>query len=192
MNKSKKGFSLVELLVVIAVMATLATLTVGGVLQVLKHTREKRIDAMCASLRIALVGYKAQEGHWPYPLEPGKINNSQDIPEGSGTSAYQRERNQYRSIFSGEENWRIFEPLIPERGKNKGYYLSTSELLTRATMPATKKYKGGKRVVSLRDAVDVGTRPFPLGYADPNDQTKFRYFTVEFNLQTDSVTVSRQ
>jgi|GEM_PF-810303 len=185
----KKGFSLVELLVVIAVMATLATLTVGGVLKTLKNTRVRRINAMCASLQTALMGYKAQEGRWPCKLEPGKINNSSTIDDGN--NPFQRERNQYLSIFTGENNWLVFEPLIPQRGTSKGYYLSTSEFFTRTKMPEKGKRKGGTRVVSLREAVDEGARPFPLGYPLPDDQTYFIYFRVEFNLQTDSVTVSR-
>jgi len=186
----KGGFSLVEMLLVISVMALLATLTIGGVLRSMKHTRERRISAMCSTLQTALVGFKAQEGRWPSnEMRPGTINGSQQIPSGD---EYDRELNRNRVIFTGENNWQIFRELIVQGGNNKSYYLSTSEFFTKTSMPARGKRRGGVQVISLREALDEGSPPFPLGYPDPNDQSKFRYFRVEFNLLTDSVSVSKE
>jgi len=174
----KKGFSLVELLLVIAVIAVLATLTIGGVMKSIQSSREKHIDAMCNALRLALVNYRAQEGRWPCKLEPGTKNGSPMYSSGQ----FESEENRNRVIFTRENNRDVFRPLIPTKGAKKGFYISPSEFLT----------KVGGRVMSLREAVDQGASSPPLGYANPNKRSEFLYFGVEFNLATDSVKVRRQ
>jgi len=153
----KKGFTLIELMLVIAVMAILAGLAIGGAIKVLKNARLKRIESMCISLRMALVNYQGQTGSWPV-----------SIPFAPGQNTY---------TFRGEENQKVFAPLLEQTG-----YLVTSEYLTKVQ---------GLGVVSLQKALERGRSSVPLGYANPNDQRKFHFFDVEFNLLTDSVIVKR-
>ena len=176
MKNRRKGFTLVELLLVISVMALLATLTIGGVLKATKSARKKRVDAMCKSLTIALTSYKAQVGRWPVQLDPGTINGANFL------SADSQPYDKYKAFFTGEENKLAFEDLIPKKGQKKAYYLSPSEFLTKPK---------GYGVMPLSKAIDKGLSSVPLGYADPEDQSQFRYFKVEFNLWTDSVTVKK-
>ena len=175
MNRWKKGFSLVELMLVIAVMGVLATVTIGGITKASKASREKRIDAMCSSLTLALTTYRAQEGCWPLPLKPGSINGTSN----SSNDERENEENMNKAIFTGDYNRNVFGPLIPKKGTKKGFYLEPSGFFT----------KVNGRVVSLRDAIDQGVSLPPLGYPDPNNQREFRHFRVEFNLLTDSVVV---
>jgi len=191
----RRGFSLVELLVVIAVLATLATLTIGGVLKAMKQVRRNRADAMCTSLRLAIDGYRAQEGRWPikdgFHLEPRKINCEKDIPfekEDDGADITEKIN---AVVFLETKNYIIFDPLIFRGGNKKSYYLSPSEFmtkpLTRVNVPNKKRKTS---IMSLREALDGGATSCPLGHADPDDIKKpFKYFWVEFNLLTDSVTV---
>ncbi|MBV5332608.1 prepilin-type N-terminal cleavage/methylation domain-containing protein, partial [bacterium] len=51
---SRRGFTIIELLVVISIMAVLATLVTGAALKAIKQGRNKRIDATCKALEIAL------------------------------------------------------------------------------------------------------------------------------------------
>ena len=184
MNNQKKGFTLVELLLVIAVMALLATLTIGGVAKATKNAREKRIDSMCRSLQMSLVSFKAQEGRWPVKRDPGLNPNTINGEARNETSLNPDPYKQSMATFTGEYNWHVFQDLIPTKGTKKGYYLSPAEFLV--------KVRGGK-TKSLREAIDDGaTSNISFGYADPNNQSVFRYFKVEFNLMTDSVTVSRE
>jgi len=177
-SPAKRGFSLIELLMVIAVMAVIATLTIGGVTKSIQASREKRVDTMCDSLRLALITYRAQEGRWPCRLDPGTKNGTQIADSDDPADVTMN-----RVVYSREENRKVFAPLIPQRGTKKGYYISTAEFLTKI---------GGEGVIPLREAVDKGISQPPLGYANPKNQSEFMYFRVEFNLLTDSVVVQRQ
>lgn len=154
-RSGKKGFTLVELLMVIVVMALVATLATSAASKSIKQGRQKRIDTTAKSLQMALVNYRAQEGRWPVGLDPDARKDT--------------------VTFSGERNKEVFEKLITAR-----IYLEPSGLLTIAN---------GKRM-SLREAMDRGNFNVPIGYPNPQNQSEFKYFTVVFNLTTDSVSVS--
>jgi len=187
MKTQNRGFSLIELLLVIAVMGILATLLIGGVLKATTSAHIKRVHAMCRSLEIALIGFKAQEGRWTVELEPN-TKDGKTLPILSANDKNYDPQYMYKATFTGKNNKDVFDDLIPKKGSKTGQYLSAAEFLTKLDV-------GG--VVSLREAIDgknrkgkaLSGRPFPLGYADPYDRNKFRFFRVEFNLLTDSVKV---
>jgi len=106
MKGRTRGFTLVELMLVIAVIAILMTLVTGGVMRVIRNAREKRIDSMCTTLGLALMNYRGGEGRWPVglPPEPGRDTVT----------------------FKEEKNAEVFADLIKEGG-----YLSTAEYLTK-------------------------------------------------------------
>jgi len=162
LNRAGKGFSLVELMLVMAVMAMIATLAIGAVAQASKASREKRIEAVRFTLYTALINYKAQVGTWPVGLQPKRKEDT-------------------TVSFSNEENWQVFDPLIPRKGTKKGSYFDASAVLT--------KING--KVMTVQEAIEQGKTPIPLGYADPKDQSKFCYFDVSFNLIADTVSVNR-
>jgi prepilin-type N-terminal cleavage/methylation domain-containing protein len=68
--KAKRGFTLVELLMVIVVMAMIATLATGAAIKSIRTAKEKRIDSTCVTLTQALMNYRAAEQSWPVPLDP--------------------------------------------------------------------------------------------------------------------------
>jgi type IV pilus assembly protein PilE len=70
MIKKNKGFTLVELMMVMVVMALVATLATGAAMKSIKQGKERKIDATCVALRMALTNYRANEQCWPVPLEP--------------------------------------------------------------------------------------------------------------------------
>ena len=166
MKRGKKGFTMIEMMLVIAVMAVLAALTIGGVMQMIKGTREKRINTMCETLRLGLITYRTQNGKWPTALDPDddgrtKVDNVS---------------------FFGERNWKVFGPLIPTKDAKKEHgYISTAEYLTKPM---------GRGVMPLQKAIDEECSIMPLGYANPENTSNFRYFRVTFNLVTDTVHVS--
>ena len=67
--KMKKGFTIVELLVVIGVLAVLMTIVVVAASGVQKGGREKRASAMRSALEQAIAAHYAQEGKWPAAIE---------------------------------------------------------------------------------------------------------------------------
>jgi prepilin-type N-terminal cleavage/methylation domain-containing protein len=171
MKNRKKGFTLVELMLVIAVMAILATLSIGGFMKILRNAREKRINAMRDSLELALVNFRGHQGRWPVGLKPARQGDYIVTFRGSDQQG-------------AAKNWEVFEEIVKD-----GKYLSAADYLTRIN--------GQGMVVSLQEAIDGkdkrgrslpgGTKP--LGYANPLNQRTFHYFYVEFNLLTDSAKV---
>jgi prepilin-type N-terminal cleavage/methylation domain-containing protein len=104
----RKGFTLVELMMVMVVMAIIATLSTGAALKSIKQGKERRIDATCVALSMALINYRAAEQSWPVSLDP------------SGTT---------NTVSFHENNALVFAPLIADRKK---LYLDPSALLTKA------------------------------------------------------------
>jgi len=62
---SNKGFSMVELLVVIAVIAVLAALVLGGASYMHKKAIDVRCRAEFATLELAIETYKSDHGYYP-------------------------------------------------------------------------------------------------------------------------------
>ncbi|MDD2598255.1 MAG: type II secretion system protein [Kiritimatiellae bacterium] len=163
MNKknNRKGFTIVEMLVVVAVMAMITTLATGAVMRSMRTMREKRVDAMVSGLQMALNNYRAQQNEWPFELSDMKrVGNSQTL---------------YK--VEGENNQKAFKKMF----KSKNNYVDPSAILTRVD---------GSRM-SVRQALEQGKTDLPLGYADPRNTREFKFFTVEYNLATDSVRVAR-
>lgn len=73
-TRSGRGFTIVELLVVISIIGILiglVSIAVGGSL---KNGRAKRADAMCSVLQQAVAMYYSKTGQWPKSIE-SKANN---------------------------------------------------------------------------------------------------------------------
>jgi general secretion pathway protein G len=68
-NIRKKGFTLVELLVVLAIIATLLTLAVPRYFQHVERSKEAVLRENLATLRDAIDQYHADKGTWPDSLQ---------------------------------------------------------------------------------------------------------------------------
>lgn len=64
----KKGFTIVELLMVIGIIAVLATLVTSAASSSIKASRKQRANALCQLVQTGLITYHAQEGEWPHDL----------------------------------------------------------------------------------------------------------------------------
>ena len=107
MNRKNKGFTLVELMMVMVVMAIIASLATGAAMKSIRQGKEKRIDATCVALGMALTNYRAAEQRWPVALEK-QLDST--------------------SVTFHENNAKVFGPLIADRTK---LYLDPSALLTK-------------------------------------------------------------
>ena len=159
--KKNKGFTLVELMMVMVVMAIIATLATGAAMKSIKQSKEKRIDATCVALKMALTNYRAAEQKWPTRLE--QANDTDETV-----------------VFTDENNKFVFGPLLADRSKS---YLDPSALLT--------KVKGNVMPLRKAMEENAGKSDFPIGYSDPANGNIFKFFKVTFNLSLDTVSVGR-
>lgn len=170
---TRRGFTIVELLVVISIMAVIATLATGAVLKSVRQSRVKRMDMMAKSLESAIMSYRALTGEWPFTV-------GAPDPVGSDVKQYGPEFAETRT-FAGKKNAEVFENIFKEVKEGRPL-LDTSSLLTST----------GRGRMSVREALDRGEKNIAVGYPDPNDQRQFCYFKVIYNFQTDMVTVEKE
>jgi prepilin-type N-terminal cleavage/methylation domain-containing protein len=103
----KKGFTLVELMMVMVVLAIIATLATGAAMKSIRQAKEQRINATQSALELALVNYRAAEGRWP-SME-GAISET-------------------NKCSFGKDNYKVFGPLLTSK---KRVYLDPASLLTK-------------------------------------------------------------
>lgn len=172
-NKSaRRGFTIVELLVVISIMAVVATLSTGAVLKSVRQSRIKRVDMTAKSLESAVMSYRALNGEWPYKFDkPDRFDNYE-----------QKQLADFAEVqtLEGKDNAKVFKKVF-EEVKNGRALLDTSSILTRVS--------GGR--MTVREAIARGEEDIPVGYPKPDDQKQFVFFKVTYNFQTDMVTVEK-
>ena len=170
----RRGFTIIELLVVVSIMAVIATLATGAAIKAVKHSREKRIDTMAKALEMALVNYRALYGKWPVDF----FNYEDD-----------GDTDETKITMKGDvKNAAVFKEVLLAV-KNNRALVDTSALMTNVK---------GKRM-SVRDALEKNAgSDIPIGYPDPapkdDDPAQyktFKYYTVEYNRPTDSVKVMK-
>jgi prepilin-type N-terminal cleavage/methylation domain-containing protein len=159
----RRGFTILELLVVISIMAVIATLATGAAMKAMKQSRYKRIAATCKSLEIALMNYRAQENAWPVTLNPS----------GNSPSVW----------YHGENNKDVFKPMyFGGGGASRTAYLDGSSLMV---------YGNGSRM-TLNKALGSGRSDVAIMYPNPEEPSRINFYCVEFNTITDSVKVHVQ
>ena len=200
----KKGFTLVEMLVVIAVIGILGGIVTTAALGALKNGRTKRADAMCAALEQAISAYYAQEGQWPDAIE--KKSSSMD------EATYTFKPDEADSIFQdvvgcgfGKGHATHKAMLVDATAlfvcdkssvgnSGRGCYDNHSNAKKRETFCAGRGCRNG---IDFAEATRKGGGhhlPFSqmaFGFQGP-ENGKFCRFWITYNGQSDSVKVSRR
>ena len=161
--KKRFGFTIVELLVVISIIAVIATLSTGAAIKSIQQARSKRIEATKHSLKLALSNYYAMHGEWPC-----EFNN----PD-SGDKTFQ--------TFTGKKNAEVFKQVFMDVLKKRAL-IDTSTIFT--SMPQGR--------MTVKQALERGMTDIPVGYPDPKNTDKFRYFKIRYNFLTDSINVENE
>lgn len=68
-NLLKRGFTIIELMVVIAIIAVLATLITKAATGAIAQARNKRASVMAATVKSGIATYHRQKGEWPGAIE---------------------------------------------------------------------------------------------------------------------------
>jgi prepilin-type N-terminal cleavage/methylation domain-containing protein len=188
MNRLKQGFTIVEVLVVIAVLAILMGIVTTAASSAIKQARDRRASAMKVTLQAGLATYYARENKWPNAIESFADNRPSDK-----TSVE----------ITGVNADNAFKQLVKESMKNKGEpYIDPSSLFVAnaSRVPNNPKGANGKlREVygaDFREAIKKNSKRhieidnMAFGYPDKETGYFLRYKII-YNSQTDSVTVSQ-
>jgi prepilin-type N-terminal cleavage/methylation domain-containing protein len=186
MNKLKRGFTIVEVLVVIAVLSILMGIVSTAASSAIKQARDRRKSAMRVTLQAGFATYYARENKWPNAIE--QYANNMDADKTTAT-------------IEGPNADNAFRQLIRESMKNKGEpFIDPSSLfVANSSRVPNNPYQNGKlRAVygaDFREAIKKSGKRYisidnmAFGYPD-KDTGYFRRYKIVYNSQTDSVTVS--
>ena len=202
MKEMKRGFTLVELLVVVGIISVLAGVTIVAVTGAVKSARASRAESMRVVLEQGIAAFYAQEGQWPKVIEQKAA--------GMNKTSYE---------FTPAEADKIFQEVVGKAfGKGgrrsalldvTGLYVCDSSKVGNEGRgcfdnhkhPSNKitycKGKGCRLGKDFADAVKKtdGNAQLPVsrmafGYQG-TEEGLFRRFKVIYNSKTDSVTVSQ-
>ena len=197
----RRGFTIVELLIVIAIIGVLVSLVSVAVGGSLRNGRTKRAEAMCRVLQQSITMYYTKTGQWPKAIESKADNMSGD-------------KDTY--TFTGAEADQIFQEIVKKStGSGATMALVDASALFVADANRLKNggdgcydnhndksktsYCGDQHCVKGTDftrASKQGKGHIPLtsmafGY-QATKSGNFCRFWITYNGKTDTVTVSRK
>ncbi len=163
-TRSRGGFTLVELLVVVAILGILMALLSGAIVKSVNNARIRRREAECRSLEVGIVNYRHDYNRWPH-----------NEGEQQGGSRFNPE---YTS-----QNWRVFDRLASGNRARHANPLGKAYLDEAALMTTTGPDGAGTRIPLSRRRAS--------GFVDRCTLVDFngKPYRVRFDLRLDGVTV---
>ena len=180
--RSRKAFTIVEMLAVIGIIAVLATIIVSAIKGSISSSRDKRAEVMRASLEQALAAYYAQEGRWPDTIERADTSKTGD----------NKDKEDIR--FEGKAADKIFQDVV---GKGFGRNGKKSMLIDASGLFVCDSTSAGLKRPLGFDFSDASKRHSKhyididhMAFGFQGKKTGlFRRFYVVYHFRTDSITV---
>ena len=158
----RAGFTLMELLLVMAIIAILGSIIMGSVTYISRVSRKRRAEVTCRVLETALSRYRSDCNKWPYGSLKPKKNASSGKEEVTAT---------------GKGNAEVFGALREDKNSDKIRYLDETTVFTLDN--------DGQPIPLSR----AGAGEKPLIYISRDTATP-KYFKVVINLDDDTVAVT--
>ena len=201
MKKTKRsGFTIVEMLTVVAVISILVTLVTKASVSSIKNSREKRSKVMAAAIEMGIATFHQQKGKWPKAIED--YAESGEKPKAAAwtfhSDACDKRAEAGADGLSANEVDSVIREVVEESGKGNPLFDVSGLVVTRASNAPTtwhgNNYGDSKHVASYTFAearhrgIDVSNMAF--GYQRRRDGS-FRRFRIFYSPDTDSVKVER-
>ena len=165
----KKGFTIVEMLMVIGILVVLMGIITTAASQSVQAGRSRRAEALCSAVQSGLAAYYAQKDEWPSPLG-GKVRNG---ISSNVNSSDEEEGEVYGNPLMDISG--LFVSRDPGEAGSKGYGMDFMSAI-----------RGTKR-----SRTKMSTSEMYFGYPD-TATGRFRRFKMIYSIPTDQLTVGRQ
>lgn len=188
----KKGFTIVELLMVVGIISILLGIITTAASQSMKAARSRRGDALCSAVQAGLAAYYAQFDQWPEPLG-SKVKNGLDA--GSNNEGVDNKTVSDKYVLTASEVRAMVKALVDE-AKDGNPLMDISGLF----VSADPGEPGGKGLGldfmeairgSKRSPDKMSTSKMYFGYPDTSTG-RFRRFKMVYSIPSDTLTVSKQ
>ncbi len=169
----KRGFTIVELLMVIAVIAVLISITTTSVLGAMKRARVQKANVLCELVKQGLCTYYAQKGEWPWGY---KSSTGED---------------DYYWLTEAEIRNAIFELVKEAKKHNPMMDISGLYVSTQSGEPGSRHY-GMDFMTAVRGSKQhperIPASRLYYGYPE-SEHGYFRRFVIKYSPVTDQIIV---
>lgn len=188
----RRGFTIVELLVVITVIGVLMGIVTTAASNSVKASREKRATALCSVVQTALATYNAQKAGWPEPLGSKVRNGSFSSSNEEGVNG-QTDTDKY--VLTASEVRQMVKALVEETKKGNPMMDISGLYVSRDAGEKGGKGSGMDFMSAIRGTKrskkKMSTSEMYYGYPD-RDTGHFRRFKMVYSIPTDLLAVSIQ
>jgi len=197
-QRKKRGFTIVEMLMVIAVLAVLMGIVSTAATSVIRKSRGRKNEALKAALQAGIATYYQQEGFWP-PGKNGKLQNWAD----NGLDAKYRSKGQHVAKLEEQDYDALMLALMTRCLNASGNPIMDVSNFTavRKSLTSAKGTDGlptchgdevrlwvGKIKATNASGASPQISEMTFGYSSP-DKGYFRRFVIKYNADADNVTV---
>lgn len=190
MNRLKKGFTIVEMLMVIAVLAVLVGIVSTAATSAIRQSRDRRKDAMRQVLQNGIAVYYQQKGEWP----TSELEGSADKDEPLVCLSYPESQNVFRTIVRESINESTANPFVDVSGlfvANEGSFTPWDKYKEGAETATGHRASGRnfkEATQKTAHSKEISLDRMAFGYAD-KETGYFRPYWVLYNTRADSVEV---
>lgn len=187
----RRGFTIIELVMVVAIMGILLGIVTTAAASSIKQARDRKADACCRVVQAGLETYYAQKGEWPGNVESkitgDKVNNEgrgynsdADLYELDPGDVDEMMRDILKEYKKGNPCLDISGLFVSRHQGNAGSRDLGMDFMT--AIRGTRREKNGQRMT---------TGEMHFGYPERN-HGYFRHFKVVYSKPTDQMRVSKQ
>lgn len=194
--KTRRAYTIIELLMVVAVISILLTLIFKGISGSLYAARERRTETLLQVVRSGIDAYRAYEGQWPQVLQnhvesgnfPGENKEASDV-----SNRRTHDPNVY--VLPGDEVREMVKTLVDEAKKGNALIDISALFVSRDTGKKDGKGFGLDFTAAVHGTRTsrrkMSTSQMYFGYPD-KETGHFRRFKMVYAIPTDTLTVREQ
>lgn len=196
--KRRNGFTIVEMLMVIAVLAVLMAIVTTAASAAIRKGRSSRATAMAGAIQAGIATYNAQNDEWPGVIEQwakdGKVSGNDRSLDGGDDDPS-------KGSLSDSDYDKVMQVLLTERRSGRPV-MDFGALLAGPKGAVNGRQNGldyRTWIQRMKASNKTGKNKLPAGMQNESSITfgyagtengKFYRFKITYNANTDSVTVS--